>query len=278
MTDRTPRADRFGDEPGPDDDGVRDLGVLRGLGFDTLSGGEAPFDGLDDVKARAERSIRRRRWAVGAAAAAVLLVVGSLGVLLAGTGEESTPDVHTGPSAAEGEHFLMPPADATDVGWLLGLDGVYEGSEDTPPTEQVDFYRFEYTTAAGLRVPFFVQRDSDAGGESAVLAGGGTSSESAPTVIDTGRFGRVEVVCLPQTDAASGRISAGWEFSIMIGGHPDELARATCESAEVDAMVAVLDALRLVDEPEWRQYLRDHRGTNTLDDSRRSTGTTAVGG
>jgi hypothetical protein len=278
MTDSTPHDPPSGDELGPDDDGVRDLGALRELGFDTLSAGDAPFDGLHEVKARAERSTRRRRWALGAAAAAVLLVLGSFGVLLAGTGEESAPDVYTGPPAAGGEHFLLPPSDATDVGWRLGLDSVYESSSDLPPTEDVDFYRFEYTRSDGLRVPFFLQRVSDAGAGSEVRAGDGTSSEPTPSVIDTERFGWVEVVCLAQLDAATGRISYEWEFSLILGGHPEELTRTMCAPAEVDAMVAALDDLRVVDESEWRQYLEDHGDTNTLDPSRRSTDTTVAAG
>ena len=175
MSDRNPDDQRLGDELGPVDDGVQDLDVLRGLGFDVLSGEDAPFDGLDDVKARAERSTRHRRWTIGAAAAAALLVVGSLGLLLARTGEESAPDVQCQcrtlrrqAPPIEGPRFLLPPSDVTDVGWRLGLDAVYVDLEDIPPTEHVDFYRFEYTRADGLRVPFFVQRDSDAGGESAI--------------------------------------------------------------------------------------------------------------
>ena len=118
MTDRTPDDDAIGAD---EIDEELDLGTLRDLGFDALSD-DAPLDGIDDVRARAARSARRRGLTVGAAVAAMLLVVGTLGVVLARTGEESAPDVRTGPAwSSDGQHFLLPPADATDVGF--GISG-----------------------------------------------------------------------------------------------------------------------------------------------------------
>jgi hypothetical protein len=281
MTDRTPQDPPSGDELGPDDDGVRDLGVLRGLGFDALSGGDAPFDGLDDVKARAERSTRHRRWTIGAAAAAALVVVGALGVLLAGTGEESAPDVYTGPPATEGERFLLPPADATDVGWTLGLDSVDEARSNLPPTEDVDFYRFEYETSAG-KMSLSADRSgtSDATAVESVpsndyagVVGEPSSAPSEPANFSTN--GSFWINCASDGAAvAGGALDEAWDFELRFvesggGGECSPTALAP-------ALASQTRGLRIVDESEWRRYLQDHRDTNTLDPANGPTTATTV--
>jgi hypothetical protein len=278
MTDRTPHDPPSGDQLGPDDDGVRDLGVLRGLGFDALSGGDAPLDGLHDVKARAERSTRRRRWTVGAAAAAALLVVGSLGLLLASTGEESAPDVYTGRPAAQGGHFLLPPADATDVGWQLGLDAVDAGSDDIPSTEHVDFYRFEYETAAA-KMSLSADRlgTSEATAVESIpsndyygVVGEPSSAPSEPANFST--IWSFWINCASDGAAvAGGALDEAWNFelrSVESGGGGE-----CSPTALAPALASQVRGLRVVDEAEFLEYLRDHTDTNTLDPANRPTTT-----
>lgn len=267
MTDRTPDDPQLDGELGPDDDGVQDLEVLRGLGFDAL-GDDVPLDGMDEVRARANSAARRRRWIVGAVAAAVLLVVGSLGVAVARTGEESSPDVYTGPPPVEGQRFLLPPADATDVGWQVGLDAVRANVAELPAIDQINLYVFRYGTPNGPMTLLVGRVGADdgvdttlAGNEGVLVAGDAVPGGSATNFSTNGSFW---VSCARNGGAVSGgAVDETWTFSL---GFVEPSTRDDCTTISVaPALKSETVRLRIVGETEWRQYLRDHRDTNTLD-------------
>lgn len=266
MTDRTPNDARLGDDV-PDDDGVQDLEVLRGLGFDAL-GGEAPFDGMDGVRARAAQQRRRRAWSVGAAAAAVLLVIGGLGVALARTGEESAPDIATQPTTAESQQmFLLPPTEATDVGFQLGLHVVRTHGDELPQTDEVNLYNFRYETPDGSMTVTVGRNDPVEGVDTLVGVAEGIAVAGDPVVPGIGTTfstsGSFWMNCANESGPVSGGVlNESWSFQLRFDAFVD---LDPCVSQELTLTLrAQFEQLRVVDEAEWRQYLQDHMAVNLL--------------
>ncbi len=296
---------------GSDEDA--DLAALDALGFDVLAE-DPPFGGQADVERRARRHQRRRHVAQVTAVAALVLVVVIGGVVLLRTNGDDAQQVAVGAAPAQtSATYVLPPEDSTDVGFELAIDSVMTGDQVIDAGTPVR-YSFVYTAPDGTALRLDVVRDRQwfgaAAGAPTTVAGGGTDDIRSVlglpvcgplgrcpygtwpgTVVETDVVGQVLVTCtggdaiLDGTEqalssgvpgnpvGAVGILEGRWTFVVR---PPDGAIPRACDytNAAVAAASAAADGLRAVDDAEWRQYLRDHADTNTLDPDRASTTTT----
>jgi hypothetical protein len=285
MSDRTPAGipdDR--DPTSAEDDGIgeaADLARLDRLGLAVLADGPAPGGaGLADVRARARRH-RRRRWAPAAAAAVLVLLVAGAAVALT-RGDESGVSVDT---PSEAEQYLIPPADAEDVGYRLGLDGVYaDPAAAASEYQKVSFYTFQFATPEGTTARLTVGRRSSTPGTDPSMAIVGASElgtllgvpASFPQVEVSEGAVRAIVTCAGTDASGQGVVGpvavrgavGSWTFLLSEGPESDGTTPCDLTPASTSAATALLRSLRVVDAATWGRYLADHASSNTLDSGR----------